>query len=249
MKINFEMLKSSKKAATIMIVAVSIAFVSVVVLSQFWINSNKINEIYVKNANYIDINELKLLASHTISSEKDSIDLFEIENLIQKHPFVKKCDASFMPNGKLILKIKEKEISAFVAFGNGNLKLLDNKGNYLPYKLYNGFEKIPLVTGLSSNTHKLHRKQAVKIIQKLQQSENQTIFALISELRFDKEIAGFQMILADYDSKLIVGNDENIEEKINNFRIFSKNALFKDEFSKIRYIDLRWKNKVIIKKI
>jgi cell division protein FtsQ len=248
MKIDLNTIKVSKKAALILMVVAFVVVILTIVLSKFWIESKSVTDISVKNVSYIDINELKSIASFAIAEKKDSIDLFNLESEVKKHPFVIDCQASFKPNGNLKLKIIEKKPIAFCSFGNGNIKILDSEGYYLPYEIYEGFQFLPLITGLDHDTKRKYRLEAIKIINQLSIDENRNIYTKITEFSFDDEIKGYKLKLTDMNTEVLFGTSENIKDKIENFEILSKNKLFKKYYNQPEYIDLRWNNKIIVKK-
>lgn len=240
--------KFSNRAAYIAFASIFAIFALILVLSQNWNSSRETTGVSIRNAKYIDHSELTSLLTSYIGLKKEEVDLFEVENRICKHPFVESCIAKFTPNKGLIVKVTEKQVVAYCSFGNGPLMLMDSKGEYLPYKLYEGFQYLPLVTGMSLKIDLKYKKEAVKIINELLMKENESVLAEVSELHFNSEISGFKLFMSNSDTELIIGNSRKISEKLENFKIFTSHSIYSEKYANTAYIDLRWSNKVIVKK-
>lgn len=249
MKFDLDKIKLTPKATIALAIISVVIFITAIFISKNWDSSQIITKVQVRDTKYIENNEIKSIAEQMIGTRKDSIDLFLIENQILKHPYVDNCVAKFSPTSDLIIEIQEKIPVAFCSFGNGNISVLDSKGDMLPYELYRGFQFLPVVTGMNSETPVKIRLDAAKITHALNSENNKSIYAEISEINFDKEIEGFKFILANSETQLIIGKSNKIQRKIDEYKILSKNKFFRKEFPVLQYIDLRWDKKIIVKKV
>lgn len=246
MKLHLNKFKLNRKTSVILLSIVSLLLVITAIVSHYWLDYKIVRKVEFRGIEYINIDELNDLTHQFIGMRKDSIDLFIAENQILKHPYIKNCFAEFNPTGNLIFNIEEVVPIAYCSYGDGTFSIIDATGETMPYEVYKNFEKLPLITGLTRTSKKILYKEAANIIEAIK--ENIYIYSQLSDLRYSEKLNGFSLITSGVSSNVIIGNSKNISEKIEKYRIISENKFFNNNFSDLKYIDLRWKNKIIVKK-
>ena len=77
--------------------------------------------------------------------------------------------------------------------------------------------------------------------------ETKTAYNLISEISYNKDTKEFCLFTSDNSTKVILGNADNMKEKLDKVISFWQNKAGKSDFSTIDYLDLRWFGQVILK--
>ncbi|HOK15040.1 MAG TPA: hypothetical protein PK007_09000, partial [Candidatus Kapabacteria bacterium] len=88
---------------------------------------------------------------------------------------------------------------------------------------------------------------AIDIINHIRAYSNTLLISLISEVHYSKNSREFILYTSDNSRKIIFGGMENIEDKIMNLHDFLKYDLQYNAKREFSYIDVRWKNSVIVK--
>lgn len=187
-------------------------------------------------------NVSKLLIQNESSSQnatKEIIDLNELESALNSNPMVKNAEVFMSVNGKLSAEVEQKRPIARVHTNASYY--VDDEGSYMPLST-NYTARVPLVTGVvyKNKLQKIH--QIAKAI-----DDDEFLKKHVVEIVQDENLdIALKMRLYDFDVQL--GDLEQLEKKINNFKAFYQKALKDKVINTYSSINLRFDNQVICTK-
>lgn len=244
---NDKVIRNWKKYITPVLLLISIVgIVYLVNISDKWFVAEKITE-YEINGLRLNDSEKFFEKARNISfgKPKDSVLLKSIETEIEKYAYIEKCVASFASQSKIKLDLEERIPFAFYNIG-GKLDYLDLEGHILPYKVLKEYSDFVIVSGIKQ-TDTLLIKTAINIIGELQ--KKQEVFDFVSELRYMNKENGFEIIGPFNYTKIYLGLDDNIANKIEKLKVLMSNKSAHILLSNVKKIDLRWLDRIIIERI
>ena len=215
-------------------------------LSDDWFVGEKITEYEVNGLNLNDSDKFFEEAKKiSFGKTKDSVLLKTIEKEIEKDAYIKKCVASFASQSKISLDLVERTPFAFYIVGE-KLDYIDQEGTILPYKVLKNYSDLVIVSGIARTDTTLI-KSAINIIDGL--NKKQEVLDFVSELRYIDNEKGFELIGPFETAKIYLGLDDNIDSKFDKLRILMSDRAARVLLTKVKTVDLRWLDRIVIEEI
>lgn len=239
---------TARRASQLLLLAIILTAVAILIfLAKNWSSRQIIFEITVSGNEIINDRELiSRVEKIVINAPKDSVNLKQIESLINQHPYIFESTASFKRSGELEIEVIERQPEAYYITSNGNLKIIDKHGQMLPFrKIANGFLPVISVRKISKSKLKPAINDALKLINVFKDVSPKFLYNILSEIIIGKN-GSIALKLNDSSGKFIIGSVNNIENKLYKLEVFLKKRFYKGMMPNFNYVDLRWKNQVVI---
>jgi len=247
--------ESSKRKATrpslLLRLSVVLAFFAILIfLAQLWNANQSIRQISIVGTSFLSPAELKAELDEVsiINVPKNKINYTELARKLKENPYV---EETIMNEGinTLTIEIKERQPIAIFADNYGKIKYIDANGVILPYRLFYSSIDLPIITGVYKDEllDTLNLLAGLNIIKQARSQKYNLLNNLVSEVHFNRLTKEFILYTSDDAKKIIFGKNDNIEEKLmklNDFLKFQLNFSGKADYT---YIDIRWKDKIIVK--
>jgi cell division protein FtsQ len=244
------------KVAGIFIIA--ILFAAILITSKVSMGEVVCNEIEVKIVNgdevhfinqqdvldYINNNGQSLVINQRI---KD-IDKSEIEVRIEKNSYVANAEVFTNFEGKIKVKVEQKNPIYRVFNNNGVSYYVDQFGGNIP--ISSKFTpRLIVVTGyLPENSSEEAKSKTQEIINLVNFIEEDEFWdAMIGQFYLAKN-GDFILYPKISEHKVILGSADNLEEKFKYLNIFYKEAIKKVDWTKYNTINLKYKGQIICTK-
>lgn len=184
---------------------------------------------------------------------KTDINTSEIEQRIEKHPFVKHASVFIGASDALTVELEERVPIAYLMM-KGKQYYLDAEGRVLPYRLTESVLDLPVIA--ASGRMKLDSArlaeviETVRAIQAFDKEHEQTLYQSLSEI--DVLPGGeFQFRLTACPTPIRFGTAENKEVKIARIAAFMRhcarpNSSVAHSFSDCKYVDVRWEHQIVV---
>lgn len=224
--------------------------VLVVFLYAFSYHRNSVRKVSEPKITFLGTNPLfithatvsKLLIQNQQSlteQPKEIIDLNELELALNSNPMIKKAEVFMSVNGELSAEIEQKRPIARV---NTNASYyIDDQGVFMPLSS-NYSARVPLVTG-NVKKNKLHTVfQFAKVV-----DEDEFLKKLVIEIhQNDDSTIDFKIRKNDFVVHL--GSLNQLQKKINNFKVFYQKALKDNILNDYKRVNLKFDKQVICTK-
>ena len=202
-------------------------------------------DIYIHNSNnlFITKDSIKSAVIEIITTKnihKSSVHLKALEFELNKIELVKKSDVFIDVNGTMIIDIEQrKPIARFI----DNKFYLDEDGLIMPKSKYYS-ARVPVIRGYTNNQDQLD------LIYKLTNyiKDDKFLSQSATEILIDSN-SNFSIKLRDYRFKILIGQLNNLDLKIKNFKAFYINASANKILNKYSVINLQFDNQVVCVKI
>ncbi len=239
---------TTRRASQLLLLAMIFAIVAMLIfLAQNWSARQIIFKISISGNKIIDADELiSSIEKIVLNAPRDSVNLRKIETLIDRHPYVFESTASFNRPSELEIEVTERKPVAYFITRGGNLKIIDKLGQLLSFrKINDGF--LPVISGqhLSKSKVKPAIDNALKLINSLKGVSPKFLYNIVSEIIIGQN-GSIALKLNDSKGKFIIGSVNNIENKLYKLEIFLKKRFYKGVAQNFNYVDLRWKNQVVV---
>ena len=202
-------------------------------------------DIYIHNSNNLFITKdsiksavIKIITTKNI--HKSSVHLKALEFELNKIELVRKSDVFIDVNGTMIIDIEQrKPIARFI----DNKSYLDEDGLVMPKSKYYS-ARVPVIKGYANTQDQLD------LIYKLTNyiKDDKFLSQSATEILIDSN-SNFSIKLRDYRFKILIGQLNNLDLKIKNFKAFYINALANQILNKYSVINLQFDNQVVCVKI
>ena len=172
----------------------------------------------------------------TKNIHKSSVHLKALEFELNKIELVKKSDVFIDVNGTIVIDIEQrKPIARFI----DNKSYLDEDGLVMPKSKYYS-ARVPVIKGYTNTLDQLD------LIYKLSNyiKDDKFLSQSATEILIDSN-SNFSIKLRDYRFKILIGQLNNIDLKIKNFKAFYINALSNQILNKYSVINLQFDNQVV----
>ncbi len=221
--------------------------IAAIVFSGKWDSGKKIENITIEGNNLLRSNEiLGMTKDKLIGKVKDSIDLDKISEMVEANRFVEKAVVSFSGFDEVMIEISERKPVAYVTDQNGNLFFADNYGKVFPFRKNSAFSDLPVLRNFirsgKADVRKL--RQAAAIIREFDEADDPDVRNVLSEIVFNTADKSFELIAVNNGLRIKFGKPDRLPEKIRKIRKFFK-KFDQAEIDKLRYIDVRWKDRLI----
>jgi cell division septal protein FtsQ len=225
-------------------------FALLIFLAQLWNSNQPIHQISIVGTSFLTPAEVKaeIQDAPIINRPKNEINYAELAKRLRQNPFIENTYLSEGIN-TLTIEVKERQPVAILVDNYGKLRYVSSDYSILPYRLFNTYLDIPVITGIYKDEllDSLALRNAIDIINHIRAYSNTLLISLISEVHYSKNSREFILYTSDNSRKIIFGGMENIEDKIMNLHDFLKYDLQYNAKREFSYIDVRWKNSVIVK--
>ena len=176
----------------------------------------------------------------TKNIHKSSVHLKALEFELNKIELVKKSDVFIDVNGTMVIDIEQrKPIARFI----DNKSYLDEDGLVMPKSKYYS-ARVPVIKGYANTQDQLD------LIYKLSNyiKDDKFLSQSATEILIDSN-SNFSIKLRDYRFKILIGQLNNLDLKIKNFKAFYINASANQILNKYSVINLQFDNQVVCVKI
>ena len=198
-------------------------------------------DIYIHNSNNLFITKdsiksavIKIITTKNI--HKSSVHLKALEFELNKIELVRKSDVFIDVNGTMVIGIEQrKPIARFM----DNKSYLDEDGLVMPKSKYYS-ARVPVIKGYTNNLDQLD------LIYKLSNyiKDDKFLSQSATEILIDSN-SNFSIKLRDYRFKILIGQLNNLDLKIKNFKAFYINASANQILNKYSVINLQFDNQVV----
>ena len=201
--------------------------------------------IYIDNSNnlFITKDSIKSAVTEIITTKnirKSSVHVKALEFELNKIELVRKSDVFIDVNGTMIIDIEQrKPIARFI----DNKSYLDEDGLVMPKSKYYS-ARVPVIKGYANTQDQLD------LIYKLTNyiKDDKFLSQSATEILIDSN-SNFSIKLRDYRFKILIGQLNNLDLKIKNFKAFYINASANQILNKYSVINLQFDNQVVCVKI
>ena len=176
----------------------------------------------------------------TKNIHKSSVHLKALEFELNKIELVRKSDVFIDVNGTMVIDIEQrKPIARFI----DNKSYLDEDGLVMPKSKYYS-ARVPVIKGYANSQDQLD------LIYKLSNyiKDDKFLSQSATEILIDSN-SNFSIKLRDYRFKILIGQLNNLDLKIKNFKAFYINASANQILNKYSVINLQFDNQVVCVKI
>jgi cell division protein FtsQ len=169
------------------------------------------------------------------------VNLVELEQQLVNHPSVKQAEVYCTPDGRLQINIEQRHPELRILAGDAQF-YLDREGQRVPLSP-NYSVSVPIVTGsirgAATEEEVFELWQAIKT--------NEALVPMISGIERTEE-GDYWIFPSKCSHKVFFGRAENPELRLRKLVIFYEKALDSALDHQISWIDLTYKNQVIVKK-
>ena len=198
-------------------------------------------DIYFDNSDnlFITKDSIKSAVIEIITTKnirKSSVHLKALEYELNKIELVRKSDVFIDVNGTMVIGIEQrKPIARFM----DNKSYLDEDGLVMPKSKYYS-ARVPVIKGYANTQDQLD------LIYKLSNyiKDDKFLSQSATEILIDSN-SNFSIKLRDYRFKILIGQLNNLDLKIKNFKAFYINASANQILNKYSVINLQFDNQVV----
>ena len=202
-------------------------------------------DIYIHNSSnlFITKDSIKSAVIEIITTKnihKSSVHLKALEFELNKIELVRKSDVFIDVNRTMVIDIEQrKPIARFM----DNKSYLDEDGLVMPKSKYYS-ARVPVIKGYANTQDQLD------LIYKLSNyiKDDKFLSQSATEILIDSN-SNFSIKLRDYRFKILIGQLNNLDLKIKNFKAFYINASANQILNKYSVINLQFDNQVVCVKI
>ena len=241
----------NKKQRLILIYFLFLSSISLLIIASFWwegLDEELKVDIAFSETNILPSNVYEKLLDEIIDDSIRKLNLNEITEIIENHPYVKVARVSRHYPSKLIVEIIERTPIAIV--NKNPMIFLDEESFILPEMGNLNDYNLPILSNFNTDSGLYpHGKQALstKVIEcasiiKQLKNDYTKLYDNLSELKItsDNEI---ELILSDHPTHIYLGN-KNIYNRIYILKEF-ENKLNPNSISNFNYLDFRFENQII----
>jgi len=239
-----------KRWSAVLLIVLLVGTTAILIFSMQWRATLKTQRVVVQGVTTLSAKDIVALAKVAPRSSMYSMNLAEIRDRIAHHPFILSVGVyRDLPN-KINVDIVEREPVASI--NCGQLWYVDREGVLLPCNASARKFDLPLISGIEgvqnfrSGTTVTSKDvfEAINICQTAQDLDT-TIYHMISEINMNN---GGDIILysAEAAVPVILGRDD-VARKLLLLENFWSDNVGEIEPENIKYIDLRFKDQVVVK--
>ncbi len=187
------------------------------------------------------VNKLLIQNKETVKNQtKSVIDLHKLESHVRAHPMVENATVFLTIDGVLKAKVKQRTPVARV-YANGDSYYIDRQAKTMPLsKKYAA--RVLLISG------NVEAKDSIEIYK--------LATTILNDAFLKKQIIGavktpkneFVLSTRVGEQKIILGNLENLSQKLKNLKAFYKKTVVDKTIDKYRAINLKYTNQVVCTK-
>lgn len=239
----------TRASAISQLIVIALVFIAILILAIRWKSIQDVQSIVVVGVKAIRPEEVLSMASINIADTTESASvqrLAGIRQRILKHPYIR--DVIVESNGVRGVKITVFEREPYIAFPSsaGNIDYVDSSGIVLPYDAFSRSTDVPIIHGIyqGGTIHSRLLKHVKSIIETAKRKDI-GLQEVLSEIDI-KSSGEFVFITTDGDTEIMFGTPDNIDRKLEKLRLYMAHSAMKQGHP--RYVDIRWKNQIVIGK-
>lgn len=235
---------------------------AVLIASLLIYGSRQISGFVRENVFAFRLKEIKISGNYLLSREEvlercnikqDNGILLQVDDQVivrklMQSPYIKRASAVYSLPSTLRISIEERQPIAFI-YGRG-LNLIDNEAVLIPVPHKSIVWNLPFITGIKGSLGTLgepttaHKaRKAVKVLDYLHFIDS-PLQQIISEISIDKSVVHLRLIKG---GALVHINMEKYQDSLFVLSQYFKNYLDWNRLAVIEYIDLRFKDQLVIK--
>lgn len=185
------------------------------------------------------VNKLLILSTDSVPNiPKEKLVLNKLEHTLYSNEMIQEAQVYLTVNGQLGAKIKQREPIARVA-GKSSF-YIDRKGEKMPLSPVHA-ARVPLITGQVNEDDLNDVYVLVKYI-------DEDRFLNRNIVGIHKTESGYDLRLRTDDFTVILGNTDNLEQKVVNFKAFYQKARKDQSLGTYKKVDLRFNDQVVCTK-
>jgi cell division septal protein FtsQ len=214
-----------------------------------WKSSQIIKQIIISGNTYIPTEEILSKIDKTLINKlHEDIQLINLKKNIIVHEFISNTYLMQRNPSIIEIEVEERIPIAIVTKPDGSLCYLDKTGYLLPYRLSLKFDELPIIRNLyiNSKIDSTALLNTANILTELKKEKNELLFNLISEIVYLHTDKSFEIITTDKAYKILFGRAIDVSKKIEKCCEFLATKMNEINVNDMKYIDIRWKNRVII---
>jgi len=188
-----------------------------------------------------------------INSEKKLEELTPemVLDRIEKHPYIKSAEGSFLDSVTFSIRVKEVEPFALI-FGTQVKSCLTSDGKILPFNPVIKIYDLPIITGIElERNNQLNTVNSIPHLTKVFETLHSlraidfALFSSISELQIDEKNK-FYGYLSKPQAKIIFDKSFDFKRGIQ-LSEFWRQIILNQNSIRYEYIDLRFKDQIVVK--
>ena len=241
------------RSAAVMLVFVLASLTALAYVADQWRYSVEGVTVVVKGNEIATEADIVARTGVTDTTVLASMDLLEVRRNILDNPFVKDVDVTRDPPCTLVIEITERTPIAMLLDVNGKDWLVDEDGFILPAISSRAVHDLPVLTGAEDVDglqpgSRVVQQQVQKALQVLRSAESVQpgLGSMISEINLEEDR---DLILYTLEGgvPVILGSPVRLDEKFRAFLAFWDNVAMKYDPMSLEYIDLRFREQVVVK--
>ena len=238
----------SKTKSVVLLVLCLFAFVCLVYFATKWNSQQSVKDIFVTGNSFVSTEEIKAKVNSVIqNSTNENLKMKKIEAKILENPFIVSVHASRKNSFELNIEILERIPAAIVSDQAGNLNFIDSTGFLLPYRIFPDMEDFIVIRNISNKNKidSVHCLAVIRVLNALKSVNYSLLYNFISEIVVDTASSNITMITSDDASKIIFGNTEQLNNKLDKLMEFLPGRQVSPG-STPSLIDVRWADQVVL---
>lgn len=216
-----------------------------------WRAKQHTDRIAVQGATYLPADEvIGMIDSTSADSSVARAKLADMRMQVLKHPFVKTASVQREGTRSIAINITERVPIAVLVSDDGTMHYVDEEYVLMPYRVVQTACDLPLIRGLMKTglPDSTNLRTIVDLLKETQRRGDGILYKDISEVRFNASSHSVSLATAESGTDIIVGSIDSYHEKIDALLAFYRYA-GKQNNARIRsVVDLRWKDRIIIRK-
>ena len=240
---------TSRKAAVLMTLLV-LALLGVAVLANLWKSDLRVASTSVEGNAIVSEKDILALARIERDAKLFEVDLFAVRKNIERNPFVRSVSVNREVPNRLGIRVEERvPIAAVVSSG---VYYLDAEGYVLPPVRSESIFDLPVLTGALQREDLTAGRQCVTTdakdalsILRIAREVDDQLYRRISEVHVvtDRDII---LYTAEFGVPVIFGRGDTAEKMLK-LDAFWKEFVLRHGASELRYIDLRYRDQVVVR--
>jgi len=235
----------------IILYALILGINEIVGLGQKQVQNFKAENIEILGNEILSSEKVKELCDYDFANSKTKdLNIEKIAESLMKSDFIKGVSVTKRLPRTLNITVEERKPIAFI-YGRG-LNLIDEEGYLMPVPKIKKSWDLPFISGITESLGKLGEKtiskqalKAVNLVSHLQINDN-LMLGLISEINM-KNRRLFELTMIKGGAKIRTNKTE-YEKELYVLQNYIKSYLDWSDLAQIDYIDLRFKDQLIVKK-
>lgn len=235
----------------IILYALILGINEIIGLGQDQMEKFKAEIVEVTGNEILNPDKIKELCNYDFNNKSNKeLNLEKIAESLMKSEYIKGVSVTKRLPRTLNITVEERKPIAFI-YGRG-LNLIDDEGYLMPIPKIKKSWDLPFISGISESLGRLGEKttssqalKAVILVSHLQNNDN-LMLGLISEINM-KNSRYYELIMVKGGAKIRINRIE-YEKELYVLQNYIKSYLDWSDLAKIDYIDLRFKDQLIVKK-